>query len=422
MKWSKLLGVTGGGQALVQLIGLLTGIAVIRMLSVDQYAFYTLASSVLATMGILANGGVAAGVMVQGGKVWQDPQKLGSVIACGIQLRRKFAFFSFAVTGPILVWLLLRNGASWWIALGVGFAVLPAFVATLSSRILDVPLRLHQQVWPLQRIGIGANVLRLLGVLSVLWAWPVAIVALLVNGLAEIFANLRLRRAAAPYAALNAPPSLEAKGHIVGMVRRILPNAIYFSFSSQLSIFLVSFFGSAVAIAQIGALSRIGMALALVKAVVMTLFVPRFTKLPEYSPMVIRRFAQVQGLLWILAMLVLVAVYFLASPLLWLLGSDYEGLRWELLLMAAGSLIALAAFTTERLNESRGWVIPPHYFIPAALILQVAVAAWLRPATAATGFTYALVIQMASYMAYVLFFIRQANSRKSPREAPSADC
>jgi hypothetical protein len=138
----------------------------------------------------------------------------------------------------------------------------PAFVAALSSRILNTPLRLHQQIWPLQRISVGANLLRLAGTIPVLFAWPAAIGALLVNGVAEIFANRRLRRAAAPYADFAAAPDADAKTHIVAMVRRILPNAVYFSFSSQLGVFLVSFFGSAVAIAQIGALSRIGMALA----------------------------------------------------------------------------------------------------------------------------------------------------------------
>jgi O-antigen/teichoic acid export membrane protein len=413
-QWARLIAVTGGGQGLVQVIGFITGIVVIRFLSVDQYAFYTLANTMLGTMGILANGGIAAGVMVQGGKVWQDREKLGAVIACGIQLRRAFAFFSFAATGPILVWLLLRNGASWWVALGVAAAVVPAFVATISSRIFNTPLRLHQQVWPLQRISVGANLLRLAGTIPVLFAWPAAIGALLVNGIAEIFANRRLRRAAAPYANLEATPDAESRVHIVAMVRRILPNAVYFSFSSQLGVFLVSFFGSAVAIAQLGALSRIGMALALVKAMVMTLVIPRFTKLPEESPLVVRRFCLVQGMLWIAAVLLLLLVYFLANPILWILGPEYGGLRWELMLMMAGSLVALTAFTTERLNESRGWVIPPQLFIPAALILQMAVAAALRPATAATGFAYALIIQLGFYAAYVLFFVLRASRQRCP--------
>ena len=402
----------GGGQGLVQLTGFITGILVIRLLSVDQYAFYTLANTMLGTMGILANGGIAAGVMVQGGKVWQDREKLGAVVACGIQLRRTFAFFSFAAAGPILVWLLLRNGASWWVAMGIVAAVIPAFVATISSRIFNIPLRLHQQVWSLQRISVGANLLRLGGTIPVLFAWPAAIGALLVNGLAELFANRRLRRAAAPYADFGATPDAEARTHIVAMVRRILPNAIYFSFSSQLGVFLVSCFGSAVAIAQLGALSRIGVALVLVQSVVMTLIVPRFTRLTEESRLMTRRFSQVQWTLWILAVLLMLLVYFFANPILWILGPEYAGLHWELLLMTAASLVALAAFTTERLNEARGWVIPPYFFIPAALALQVAVAAALRPSTAATGFAYTLVIQIAIYVAYVLLFIRRANRHK----------
>lgn len=422
LNWFKLLSVTGGGQGLVQLIGFITGIAVIRFLSVDQYAFYTLANTMLGTMGMLANGGIAAGVLVQGGKVWQDRTRLGAVIACGIQLRRAFAFFSFAATGPILVWLLLRNGASWWVALGITAAVVPAFIAALSSRIFDTPLRLHQKVWPLQRISVGANLLRLAGTFPVLFAWPAAIGALLVNGVAEIFANRRLRSAAAPYADFGAAPDPEAKTHIVAMVRRILPNAVYFSFSSQLGVFLVSFFGSAAAIAQLGALSRIGMALALVKAVVITLFVPRFTKLPEDSPIMMMRFAQVQGLLWALSIVIMFFIYVFADPILWVLGPEYGDLRVELLLMTAASLVLLASFTTERLNESRGWVIRPHLFIPAAVTLQLAVAAVLRPSTAASGFAYTLIIQFAFYVGYVLFFLTRAIERGRPSSTSTRVC
>ncbi len=412
-KWGRLIAITGGGQALVQVIGFATGIIIIRSLSVEQYAFYTLATSILGTMSIMANGGVASGVMVQGGKVWQNRSRLGGVITYGIQLRRQMAVYSFALAGPILVWLLLRNGASWWLALCIAGAVVPAFIATLSGRILDAPLRLHQQVWPMQRIFVGSNLLRFATTVPVMLVWPAAVAALLVNGLADVVANIRLRRAAAPYADLKAAPDAEVKPAILAMVRRVLPNAVYFSVSSQIGVFLVSFFGSAVAIAQLGALSRIGLVLALAKAVVMTLFVPRFTKLPVSSPLIVKRFFQVQTMLWLLSVVSMTGVWLFAEPILWLLGSEYKSLRLELILMAASSLAALAAFTTERLNESRAWVVAPRYFIPCSLVLQVGLAVALRPSTSATAFIYGLCVQFATYLGFIVFFLWRVRRDKT---------
>lgn len=394
----------------MQAISFLSGIAVIRLLSIDEYAYYTLANTMLGTMTILANGGVTAGVMVQGGKVWKDRQMLGAVLACGIQLRRTLAFYSFAVAGPVLAWLLLHAGASPWMVAGILLALLPTFVSTLSSRILDIPLRLHQTIWPLQRIQVEAGLLRLAAVVPALLAWPSAIAAVLLAGFSQIYANLRLRRVSEPLADSGATPDPKARAEIVALVRQVLPNAIYFSFSSQIAVWLVSIFGSAAAIAQVGALSRIGLALAVIKSVIMTLVVPRFTRLPEQSPLLLRRFWLVQGTLWSIALVSLLAISVFADPILWLLGPEYAGLKWELMLMAASSLVALGAFTTERLNEARAWVVPPHYLIPASLALQILLAAVLKPSSAAAAFTYGLIVQMAIYISYIAFFSWKSRS------------
>lgn len=235
-KWLKLLSVTGGGQIVVQAVTFLCGLVVIRLISVEQYAFYTLAITMLGAMGIIADGGVSAGVMVQGGKCWREKARLAGVIACGIQLRRKLALASLVVGLPLLIVLLLRNGASWTIATGIAIAVIPALVAALSTPILDAPLRLHQQVWPLQRIYIGVGLLRLGGMVAGLLVWPVAVACILLNGLSAVLANWQLRRAAAPYIEIGAPVNPEAKKQIVTLMRRIMPNTIYYSFSSQLTI------------------------------------------------------------------------------------------------------------------------------------------------------------------------------------------
>ena len=419
LKWARLVGITGGGQVAVQLLAFASGLAVIRLLSVEEYAFYTLAMTMLGAMGVIADGGVSAGVMVEGGKTWRDKQKLGAVISCGMQLRRKLAVPSLALGLPLLILLLLRNGATWTVAVGICVVLVPAFLTVLSTPILDAPLRLHQ-VWPLARINVGNGLLRLAGMVPLLMAWPAAAGAILVNGVSAVVANHRIRRVAMPYAEVRAQASPEINAQIVALVRRMMPNTIYYSFSSQLTIWLVSVFGSAAAIAQVGALSRIGLVLAVVKAVIMTLLVPRFTKLGADSPLMVRRFIQVQSLLWLLSIVMLASVYVFAKPILWLLGPEYDDLHAELLIMTAASLCGLAAFTAEKLSQSRGWVIPPQYFIPCALALQLVLAASLRPSSAFTAFAYGLCIQFALYVAYTLFFLRRVASRASHRNPDQA--
>lgn len=70
--WIKLIAVTGSAQVIVQVLGFISGIMIIRMLPTQEYAFYTLANTMLGTMTILADGGIGTGVMAQGGKVWQN--------------------------------------------------------------------------------------------------------------------------------------------------------------------------------------------------------------------------------------------------------------------------------------------------------------------------------------------------------------
>src|SRR5690349_4585514 len=78
---SKLVTITGGAQALVQGAGLICGILIIRLLPTNEYAFYTLANTMLGTMTVLADGGISTGVMAQGGKVWQSKAELGTVLS-----------------------------------------------------------------------------------------------------------------------------------------------------------------------------------------------------------------------------------------------------------------------------------------------------------------------------------------------------
>ncbi len=369
--WLKLISVTGGAQLIIQGIGLISGILIIRLLSTQEYGLYTLANTLLGTMVVLADGGISAGVMSQGGKVWQDKQKLGIVLATGLHLRRKFAKGSLAIAVPLLVYLLRMHGASWYASLLIVACLVPAFFTALSGTLLQIAPKLNQDIIPLQKNGVIATSARLVAILS-LFVFPWAFIAMLAYGLPQIWANLNLRKISSAYADWSQQPDPVVKKEIISFVKRILPGAIYFCFYGQISIWLISVFGSISSVAQVGALGRLAMVLNLFTVLFTTLVAPRFARLPVNRNMLLSRFLQIQFSLLVLSFAIISVVYLFPSEVLWILGKDYSNLKQELVLNVIGSCLTLIAGISFNLFTSRGWAINPIISIPISILSIVA--------------------------------------------------
>src|SRR5882724_4955546 len=75
-------------QAGTQLLVFAAGIIVVRNLSIEQYAYYTLATAALGVAGALSDSGMTSALIGQCGRVWREPDRLGAVMATGLALRR----------------------------------------------------------------------------------------------------------------------------------------------------------------------------------------------------------------------------------------------------------------------------------------------------------------------------------------------
>jgi O-antigen/teichoic acid export membrane protein len=358
-KWTKLLGVTFSAQALIQLLGLFSGILIIRLLPTTEYAFYTLANTMLSTMTILADSGVSAGVMAQGAKVWQSPQKLGMVINTGLELRRKFAVYSLVITLPILFYLLHYHGAGLIFSILIILSIIPAFYAALSDNLLEVAPKLHQDIAKLQKNQLATGIGRFFMTTISLVLFPWTFVAILGSGIPRIWANIRLRKISSSYADSQQKSDPVVKKEIISVVKRILPGSIYYCISGQITIFLISIFGTTSSIAQAGALSRLAVILNVFTVVNGTLIVPRFARIPNNPKLIFNRFIQIQFILVLFCSCILGMVYLFPAQTLWILGKDYSNLKIELIINVAVSCINLIAGICFSLDTSRGWALNP---------------------------------------------------------------
>jgi len=368
VEWGRLITITGTAQIAVQALGFAGGVLVIRILPTQEYALYTLANTMVGTMLLLADGGIATGVMSQGGRVWQSRERLGAVLATGLHLRRKFAVVSLLVALPALLYLLRHHGASWLMAVFITAALIPAFFTTLSGTLLEIAPKLHQNIVPLQRYQVESSVGRvaLLSLSLVIFPW--ASLAILVASLPQVWSNWRLRKLTKTYADDAQPVDPLVRQEILAKVKRLLPDALYYCFACQFAIWLISFYGSTAAVAQIGALGRLAVALSLFTVLFSSLILPRFARLPDQAGLLFQHFTRlVVGLLGLSAAIVL-GTWVLANPILWVLGKQYAGLQTELTLMMVGKCLSMAASLTFLLCTSKGWIINPLISIPLGIV------------------------------------------------------
>src|SRR2546421_8773251 len=99
-------------QAAVQIIAFSSGILLVRWLPQREYAFFTIANAMQATLILLADIGISVGLISIGGRVWQDRHRFGQLINTGLGLRRKLAAIPAIIVAPRLYFMLVKNGAA----------------------------------------------------------------------------------------------------------------------------------------------------------------------------------------------------------------------------------------------------------------------------------------------------------------------
>jgi O-antigen/teichoic acid export membrane protein len=366
-QWFHLLFETGAWQAAIAAVGFASGIAIVRLLDVEQYALYTIANSLLGAMIVLGDSGISSGVMSQGGAVWQDKDRLGSVVSTALRLCRLFAIAAAVLAIPVAVYLLNKHGAPVVLSLGIAAVLVPSFVVAVRNNVLQIPLRLNQDLRPLQRIQLGANVARFFLLGGALSLAPFALAALVAAATATSLANVYLVRRAEVYSSAAAPADPAMRKAIMQIVWRTLPGSTYYAMLGQVTVWLLSIFGNTDSIAQLGALGRLAMITSVASAVTATLLVPRFARLPNDRPLLLRRFVFMTLGMGALCLLGIGLVTLFPRQILWVLGSNYGNLETELVLVALTAATTLLGGLCVSLSFARGIVPNPLVLIPYSL-------------------------------------------------------
>lgn len=395
LKWTKLISITGSAQIIVQGVGFACGILIIRMLPIHEYAFYTLANTMLGTISVLADSGISLGVMTTGSRVWQDKEKLGIVMATGLDLRKKFAVGSLLISIPILLYLLRHNGASWIMALLISVSMIPAFFSTLSDSLLGIVPKLHQNLLPLQKNQVSVSIIRLLLSTLTLFLFPWAFMVILASGLSRIWGNIQLRGIVYGSADKNQKADPLIREEILTLVKRQMPESIYYCLSGQITIWIISFFGTTASLANLGALSRFAVLTGFLLILLKMLVIPRFARLPSINLILFNKVIYMLFAILAISGILILFSYSFSNQILSLLGKQYSKLNDEFVLIMVGSCITLIQGFFFSINSCKGWIINPILYILSSITITVLAAVSMNFTSLINFIIFNIIISIA---------------------------
>ena len=385
-------------QAVVQLVAFSSGILLVRWLPQREYAFFTIANAMQATLMLLADIGISTGLISIGGRVWQDRRRFGQLIKTALGLRRKLALASILIVTPILYTMLAKNGASPLYTLLLTTFVLAGFAMQLSIDIFSVVPRLHSDIARIQKIDFTCAIVRLLLVAGLIFIFATAGLAVAIGSATFLLQYFLLRGYAAKTVDLKANDNPQDRQEIAGLIKKLAANALFYCFQGQITVFLISFFAhQARSVAEVGALGRLAMIFTVLMNMLTNVFVPAFARCQNKTKLRYL-YVLIAGGVLLFSAIVLAAAGFFPDQLLWVLGNRYAHLQRELVLMVGVSVITALAGTLWLLNASKSWISGSWLYIPLTLATQIALVPFTDFSSVAGVLTFNLISAVPSLL------------------------
>jgi O-antigen/teichoic acid export membrane protein len=371
-RWTGILSAYFTAQTLTQLAGLGAGLLLVRFLPVQQFALYTLATSVVTFFTFASDLGSTSSLLYFFHRAQKTGEDYRSYLAAVLSLRR--GAFLLGAAGVLLAFP--RSAA----AKGFGLADVAAVTAALllcvwfqiSAAVRILTLRLAGEFGRSYRAEVAGGSVRLAVVLlmvgaSLLRAWlgmlGSALASATTAGLAgSAVASPRGAPDVAPRASAVPAAATDPAAADLGPYRRqilryllpSLPSALYFSIQGPLVVWLAATFGAAKNIAEVGALGRLGMIVGMFSGLTGVVLLPRMARIVD-DRLYRRRYLQYGAFLLVIALGLLAVAALFPGAILLILGRHYSGLHRELVLVVAGGGLTLLGGYAVSVNLARSW-------------------------------------------------------------------
>ena len=358
-KWGRLLSDYFIAQALVQTLGIATGLMLVNFMPVREYALYTLALSALTFLSFFSDLGINNSLLYFRRETRINGTSFKPYASASLSLRRWI--FLIGVVGVLLIFVpaIVSKGFATieTIVVTVGVIISIWFQINVSTRLLL--LRIENKFRLSYLSEIVGNLIRLISVAGMyialfMFAWLAMLITALSSGVMSWVSRKAMRE-------FQTKDTIDSKNNpkiyqhqIIKYLLPTLPNAIYFSIQSPLIIWLSAYFGKTQNIAEVGALGRLGVIFGLISGLVGTVILPRLSAVTD-ERLYLRRYLQYWVPLILIGSAAVIISALFPHALLILLGKNYSKLEKEVVLVAATAATNLWGGYSVSINNARGW-------------------------------------------------------------------
>ncbi len=393
----RILGIFFVGQLTAQALNALTGIALVRWLPKNEYAWLTITNVVTATFSVLFDPAIGVGLQSLAAPARENPEKLSCIFASALRWRWYWLALTSLVMMPLSFFLLLKSGASWSQSSLLLLATWLGVPAMTSAMIFGTVPKIKTQLRVLQLADIIASAVRLLLSVAALFAAKLAIFATLASSSAQWVQAKWLQHSASVALQPSESPSSEMATALTTQMKQMLPHSLFLCLQGHIGIWLLGCFGSVESLADLGALTRLGILLASVGVFAQQVLIPAMSRADSRERLFQLAGGSLLAGLACTVSLVVVSWYF-PCPFLWLLGPQYAHLKSELALaMGFFSLSALSTIIWW-FNAAQGWVAWAMWVPPLSIAAYGIACLSLKPSTTWTALLVLLSGQAASLL------------------------
>jgi len=368
--WIKILIKFMSVQLVVQVLGFASGLLIIRSLNKTQYTYFIIANTFQSTIDLMSDFGITIGLNSIGGQVYKDQTKFSQLIRTAFSIRRYLIVITTALVSPILFVILSNKGAGFYQSILLILAILVELQFYSINKILVVVPRLNSRINQIQQLDLITSFTRLIGLLTAYILGLNVVIAAFCSTVASGVQSFFLSKWTKEIINPNTTVNLEYQHKIWNLIKTQFLPTTFFCFQGQITIWLISIFGSTNTTAEIGALSRLGVIVTLINPVINSIIAPGYARLDSIKILKIRYCQLILVFLAISVCLLLLVLPF-SRQVVWILGSQYAHLNNEVIFILANSLTNSLTNMIWALNYSRSWVSESWMTIPSTIMMQV---------------------------------------------------
>lgn len=353
--WVK-LGITFlTGQGILQALQLITGILIVRTMPMEQYAQYTLAFAMQSTALMLVEGGFAGSIIDLVGSRVNNKEVVGNYVKAAAFYRTRLLWIVGILFSVVFFFITERYEWDWHVRLLLLLSILLSLVFSAYISLYKPVLQIARNFSLIYRTEIYQALLRLFLVvilfLSIgLIAWQLA----LLSAFVLIFRGISLRESAAKFLLEPEVVPSETKLEMFRYVKPLFPGIVFTAFQGQILVIMISFLGNTESVAQVGALGRLSQIFTFFSAIAGMVLSPYFAR--QSNDRLLRKYIHIAIATALLVLLFPYLAFLFPNLILSILGSNYQNLSQELLIMVGSASVSLLNTILWIMNKSRKWL------------------------------------------------------------------